>query len=135
MIEINLDDLEPGQDGEVPVYRRHGVLFSGRVNEIRNGKCASTFCVRDGYKNGEELVYSESGELAGRLHYEAGLVSGRVEYFHPGGALQEEAKFELGICLSSTTYDPGGIVTQRYELPKDSFEYRQLERSRKSKPF
>ncbi len=36
-----------------------------------------------------------------------------------------------GICLTSTTYDPTGAVAQRYELSKESFEYRQLERYRR----
>jgi antitoxin component YwqK of YwqJK toxin-antitoxin module len=132
MTEIELDELEAGLDGEVPVYRLRGALYSGRVNETRNGRLASTFSALDGYKNGEELIFGDSGELEGRLHYSSGAASGRFEYFHPGGALQEEASFEHGICLSSITYDPLGVVTQRYELSKESFEYRQLERHRRA---
>jgi len=132
MTEIELDELEAALDGEVPVYRLRGVLYTGRVNETRNSRLASTFTVRDGYKEGEELTFGDRGELAARLHYAGGVCSGRVEYFHPGGALQEEAIFEHGICLSSTSYDPAGGVTQRYELPADSFEHRQLLRHRRS---
>lgn len=133
MNEIELDELEAGLDGEVPVYRHRGALYSGRVNEIRNGKLASTFSVLNGYKDGEELIFGAGGELEGRLHYSGGVTSGRVEYVHPGGALTEEADFEQGICLSSTTYDPAGVVTQRWELSKDSFDHRQLERHRQGR--
>ncbi len=100
MAEIDLDELEASLDGEVPVYRLRGDLYSGRINETRSGRLASTFSALRGYKDGEELIYETSGELAGRLHYSGGVVSGRVEYFHPGGALQEEANFEYGICLT-----------------------------------
>jgi antitoxin component YwqK of YwqJK toxin-antitoxin module len=130
MTEVDLDDLEAGLDGEVPVYRLGGALYSGRVNETKSGRLVSTFVAMDGYKDGEELIFGDSGELAGRLHYAGGVTSGRVEYFHPGGALEEDASFEHGICLQSITYDPSGAVTQRYELSKESFEYRQLERYR-----
>ena len=132
MTEIELDELEASLDGEVPVYRLRGALYSGRVNETRNGRLASTFTASHGYKDGEESIFGDSGELTGRLHYSGGVVSGRVEYFHPGGALEEEADFEHGICLRSTTYDPTGAVVERYELSKDSFDHRQLERYRRA---
>lgn len=132
MNEVNLDDddLRVGIDGEVPVYRLRGVLYSGRVNEVMHGKRVSSCVVRDGYKHGEELLFGDSGELSGRLQYSGGLAHGHVAYFHPGGALQEEASFEFGICLKSTCYDQTGAVTKRYELQPDSFEYRQLARFR-----
>jgi antitoxin component YwqK of YwqJK toxin-antitoxin module len=131
MNEVDLDDLQTSVDGEVPVFRLRGTLYSGRVNERRGAKLASSFLVRDGYKHGEELLFASSGELEGRLHYADGVASGKVEYFHPGGSPKEQASFELGICLASTSYDTTGAVIRQYELAKDSFEFRQLERLRR----
>lgn len=130
MSVVELDELEPSLDGEVPVYRHLGVLYDGEVRETHNGKLASTFTVVNGCKHGEELIYGERGELTGRLHWSGGLVHGRVEYFRPGGALEEASDFELGICIAATTFGPDGEVTRRYELSRDSFEYGQLERFR-----
>ena len=130
-VKLNDDDLEIGIDGEVPVFRLRGLLYSGRVNEVMRGKRVSTCVVRDGYKDGEELLFSEAGELSGRLQYSGGLAHGRVEYFHPGGALQEEASFEFGICLESTCYDQTGAVTRREKLQPGSSQHDCLERFRR----
>jgi hypothetical protein len=132
MTEVDLDDLQIAFDGEVPIFRLGGALYSGRVNESRKGRLASTFHVLNGYKDGEELIFGESGSLEGKLHYAAGVVSGKAQYFRADGSLQEEATFELGVCLSSTVYDAQGAVQSRFDLAKDSFEYRQLERLRAS---
>ena len=131
MIEANLDSLDVKLDGEAPVYFLDGKVFTGRVNEIRSGEIASTFTVLDGYKDGQEIIYSDTGSVEGKLNFSNGLLNGRVEHYYPNGNLEDEAEFELGVCVASVSYDEAGEETERFVLDKSSPEYQRLLLQRK----
>ena len=74
----NQDDFEIRLDGEAPVFLFEGKPYSGRINEVRSSRIAGTFVVKDGYKDGQELVYSDVGSIEGSFNYSQGLLHGLV---------------------------------------------------------
>jgi len=131
----NLDDFEIRLDGEAPVFLFEGKPYSGRINEVRSSRIASTFVVKDGYKDGQEVVYSDAGSIEGNINYFRGLLHGRIEHFYPNGNLEDQAQFELGVCLASSSYDEAGAVVDRFEIDEAGPEYQRLLSQRRSLPL
>ena len=87
----------------------------------------SEFEVKDGVKHGLDKEFVASGQITSVINYEEGQEEGIGKYFYESGKLKEEIYFEMGSMIWSNTYDEDGNLTDRYDINKDSFEYKSLQ--------
>lgn len=114
-------------------YFFNGEKYTGTVYWEFDDIIGSEFEVKDGLKHGLEQEFLADGRVTSAINYEEGQEEGIGKYFYESGKLKEEIFYEQGLPIWSNTYDEDGNLTERYDINKDSFEYKTVERYREAR--
>ncbi|KGN77396.1 hypothetical protein HW49_10240 [Porphyromonadaceae bacterium COT-184 OH4590] len=131
MRRTELNEFDIKLEGQVEVFFLNSEKYKGIVYEILDGKVVSEFEVVEGLKNGYERIFFQNGIIESESFYKKGLLDGLTKNYCITGELQEEAFFEFGICLWYKLYDEKGYIKEKFDIDKNSSDYKLLEAFRK----
>lgn len=123
MNRTNVDALESRIDQNVATFYQNGQPYTGIVYEAFQGRTDVEYDVVNGVKQGIETEYYPTGIVQSVSQYLDNLLDGPLIRYHEGGAVEEKAMFEKGVCIRSTSYDGAGRVIEDYTISEQSPEF------------
>ncbi|WP_055076247.1 toxin-antitoxin system YwqK family antitoxin [Pseudanabaena sp. 'Roaring Creek'] len=130
LLRVDYDLLEPSDDFLIEFYE--GIPFTGIAYENHlNGSLLSETPFTNGYKNGIEREWSESGILIEEVNLEDNQANGLLHKWHCNGQLKCEGMFEMGVCLWMKEWDETGNLTRDYVIDEKSSDFIFLRGQRK----
>ncbi len=131
MKKTELNEFDIKLEGQVEVFFLNSEKYKGIIYELFDGNIVSEFEVVDGFKNGYEKIFFQNGIIESESFYKKGLLDGLTKNYSITGELQEEVFFEFGVCLWYKLYDEKGHIRERFDIDKNSSDYKLLEAFRK----
>ena len=130
-LRTNIDDLETEMDQEAQLYYTDGQPYTGIVYEMLQDQLDVEYEVIDGMKNGREVEYYPSGKIRTVCTYKSNLLDGPLTHYFENGIVQEQALFEKGVCIESTSFNGSGnvVATEALKLGSPSYNWLQYLRT------
>jgi antitoxin component YwqK of YwqJK toxin-antitoxin module len=133
-MRINIKDItfkSHANDGSFGIHFYNGEIFTGTVfdNWGTSNIVKTEYTVLNGKQEGNEKCYFENGKPESETQYKNGLEDGLSIIYTGDGNIAEKIFFEKGIMIWSEVYEDDNLMS-RYDLEKDSSDYKALERLR-----
>lgn len=113
MIRVTEDDLD-WNELDLPAYQ--GEPFTGECVEFyRNGRLASLNTYVDGFPDGPQQLWTETGVLIGDgIRRHGSLVGVQRQWYDSGAPKVEQEYDDNGVMLRYRAWDEDGAITEDY---------------------